>query len=304
MNKLELYLQSYSNSAALEILLDPTRINAIGNIFLPSLNIPIEMRLYQLQTNNQKTDFTLIEINGYLALENHNRIAMIPNNILMQKAFDRSIGHPHNLFVLLDSKKIEQIEQFRSGGDISLELQLDGFVEISDHSKNIFEKISSREIGLTFKIPQSIWVNNILNKWKFCDTHLLEIRKSGIDNNKIPEETFNNLSIAESHFMNWNVRETFASLYAAFEAFAKNINMNNPDQNFFNNILSDLPSEKRKKYKDLFRYYCDLLHLGRHETNITNDNQTNTQKTELDYKDAQLALIIGQTILSYISKLN
>ena len=79
------------------------------------------------------------------------------------------------------------------------------------------------------------------------------------------------------------------------------------DFDYMTSILNELPADKRDKYRDLFYHFCDLLHLGRHEQKVSNgndaDNKEVAEQTEVNRNDAQLALILGQTILSYISKI-
>lgn len=72
-----------------------------------------------------------------------------------------------------------------------------------------------------------------------------------------------------------------------------------PDREFFMDLLGDLPSDMRGKYKDLFLHYCTVLQLGRHES-----GQEETQQVPVQQKDARLAIILGQAILEYISRLH
>jgi len=298
MNKIELFSNSYSDSHTIEITIDPTTVSASGSIFAPIFSIPLEFRLYRLRKGNQpEIDYTLLQIEGYLNLANYERLAQLPSEFILERTNSYNRASSLNLSVLLDLKRIELMERFRLGKDMSLMLEITGVIML-DKEKVEIEKLRARYRGLELKIPQSTWINNVLNKWKFSDVHLVEIEKGKIDAETIPSKTFEYILAAEKHFLSSNWRETLASLYSAFEALAKHHDMKDPDKNFFSKLLTTLPNNMRDRYRDLFYSYCSLLQLGRHEQKP----QEAQEEIRVDQNDAKLALIFGQTILSYISK--
>ena len=303
MNKIELYSHSCSDYPAIEISIDTNKVGAIGSIYAPILSIPLELRLYRLQNKNQEmpVDYTLFQIGGSLHLaKNSEQLIHIPTEALVERTSDHDrVRHLH-LSIMLDLKRIELMEKIRSGDDMGLLLKFWGVAVFDGEQNYLIEKFFTRQ-DFEFKVPQSVWVRNVVNKWKFTDLHLVEIYKSKMDTQAIPEKTLEHLKSAEKHFLHFNARETLASLYSAFEALAKQNGMKDPDKNFFSKLLSNLPNNMREKYRDLFSQYCNLLQLGRHEQKPQSESG---DSVFVDQKDAQLALILGQTILGYISKVS
>lgn len=306
MNKLELFAYSYSNFPAMEVSVDPNQVSGQGTLYSPVLYIPLEIRLRQLPSNDQSesAEYTLFRLEGHLALANNEQLAPLIIETLSEQPHRNENSRHVPLTVFLDFRRIALMEKDRSGDDMSLSLCISGLVFIQKPDKPIIEKLRSNMIGI--EIPQSVWIKNVLNRWKVYELSLLEIEKPRIDNSKISEKPLEHLKAAENHYLNFNHRETLSALYTAFEALAKRHDFENPDKNFFSKILHELPADKREKYRDLFHHFCVLLHLGRHEQKVSNDNDANNNEaigqTEVNQNDAQLALIMGQTILSYISK--
>lgn len=308
MNKHELYAYSYSNFPALEVSVDPNQISGEGSLYSPALCIPLDIRMRHLRSNDQTStvEYTLFHLGGYLALASNEQIGPL---------FVETISEQPDLYenprqilikVLLDFRRIELLEKARAGDDMLLSFCITGLVHIHKPEKSIIEKLRGRTIGIEIKVPQSVWIKNVLNRWKVHELNILEIEKSRIDKELLPEKSLEHLRAAENHYLNFNHRETLASLYAVFEVLAKQYDCKNPDKNFFGKVLEKLPTDKRDKYRILFHHFCDVLHLGRHEQKASNNDDNESKKIieqiEVNRNDAQLALILGQTILSYISK--
>jgi hypothetical protein len=242
-------------------------------------------------------DYVLPEIRGWFGLRGEERLAELrgePSLVMRSSVHSQPLNSCFQ--VALDSKRIEVMERHRSG-DMELQLQVWGTAFIDRTGSMLVDRFYSNG-PLELKVPQSIWVGNVLNKWKFAQTHLMEIQVGIPGTEIITPKAIEHLRAAEAHFLQHNPRETMASLYSAFEAVAAQRDRTSPDKDFFADLLSNLPSDMCAKYRDLFRSYCIMLHLGRHES-----GQEDAQQTPVQQKDAQLALILGQAILNYISRL-
>jgi len=293
----------------MEASIDPNQVSGQGTLYSPILYIPLEMRLRHLRSNDEseRAEYTLFRLEGHLGLPNKEELAPLFVETLSEQPDPYENPRAIALKVLLDFRRIDLMEKARSGDDMMLLLRISGLVFIQKPDKPIVEKLRSNKIGIEIKVPQSVWIKNVLNRWKVHELSLLEIDKPRIDNENLSEKPLEHLKAAENHYLNFNHRETFAALYSAFEALAKRYDCKNPDKNFFSKILNELPVDKRDKYRNLFHHFCDLLHLGRHEQKVSNgdkpQNNDVAEQTEVNRNDAQLALILGQTILSYISKI-
>jgi hypothetical protein len=263
--------------------------------------LPFQYRCYQLrrQGQNAAMDYTLPEIRGYLGIHGEDRLAEIRGepSLVIESNIHDCPGHG-SFQVRLDSKRIELMEKNRSR-DMGLRLQVwaIGFVKTENTIVDIDKFHTNGPVDL--KVPQSTWVANVLSKWKWAQTHIIEIQTEASETDIVTPKAIEHLRAAEGHFLQHNPRETMASLYSAFEAVALQRGRQGPDKEFFDDLLSNLPSGMRTKYKDLFRSYCVMLHLGRHES-----GQEDAEQTSVQHRDAQLALILGQAILSYISGLD
>jgi hypothetical protein len=299
MDRIELYVNRYGGYSAVEILLDTTRIAAQGSPYAPVLVIPFEYHCRYIVQGAQKEhiEYTLIELGGYLGLQKQPKLAALPANPLMQKPNEGSYRSTGCFFISLDSKRIELMERHRQG-DMEFQLELWGTALMNQAGCAFMEKFDAHG-PLNLKVPQSTWTSNVLNAWKFGQTHLIEIEAVPDETKVISPKAMECLRDAERHFLQHNAKETMVSLYLAFEVIAKQCGNKSPDKNFFADLLSMLPSDLRDKYKDLFHSYCTTLHVGRHDS-----GQEDAERVPVDCRDAQLALILGQAILSYISKLS
>jgi len=301
MDTIELHANYSSGNSPIEITVDTPKIMGLGSLYAPTLLIPVAYRCNQLRRDDQDgpMDYILPEIHGCLAVRGEDRLAELRGEpSFMIKSRDHYRPSYTQVYVPLDSKRIELMERHRSGGDMELQLQVWGTAFIDKPGNILIDRFHSNG-PLELKVPQSTWVGNVLNKWKFAQTHLIEIQTGVSKMETLAPKAIEHLRAAEDHFLQHNPRETMASLYSAFEALALQRGRTSPDKDFFADLLSSLPSDMCAKYRDLFRQYCIMLHLGRHES-----GQENAQQIPLQQKDAQLALIVGQTILSYISGLD
>lgn len=299
MDMMELRTSSDSECPPIEITVDTPRIMGLGSLYAPKLMIPVVYRCNQLRRADQDNpaDYVLPEIHGFLGIRGEQRLAELrgePN--LMIESRDYSQMMHTQLYAVLDSKRIELMEKHRSD-DMELCLQVWGTAFINKGATTTVSRFQTHG-PLELRIPQSTWVGNVLNKWKFAQTHLMEIQAGVSETEIVPAKAIEYLRVAENHFLHHKARETMASLYAAFEVIATQRGRQSPDKDFFGDLLSALPDDMRSKYRDLFRQYCIMLHLGRHES-----GRKDEQQTHVECRDARLALILGQTILSYLSTL-
>lgn len=298
MDTMELRAGYSFGQSLIEITVDTTNIQGLGSLYVPTLYIPFQYRCYHLRRSDQNApqDFLLPEIRGFLGIQEEQRLAEIRGEPSFMIESDDSGRASQGCFhVPLDSKRIELMEKYRPG-DMGLRLQLWGTA--FNKAGGTFAGRFSCNNPMDLRVPQSIWVGNVLSRWKFAQMHLIEVQTGAPGVEIISPKVIEHLKTAESHFLRHNPRETMASLYSAFEALALQRGKPGPGNDFFEDLLSSFPDDMRTKYRDLFRSYCLTLHLGRHES-----GQEDTQQPPIQQRDARLALILGQAILAHISQL-
>jgi len=268
------------------------RISSGGTLYHPMLHIPLEIEIRPISQREGNQGFTLIELKGHLSLPGEERIAEFSTQPICHQIHDRPFSFPHTLIIPLDPYRIKRMEDVRGGGDMGLTLHFIGMVWIEGDGIN---KVSGGPLFLN--IPQSHWVRSVLSGWGWERTRLVEVHISEGDHKVIPKRVYELMEEAIVHFNSGNDKEVLASIYMAFEAFAKVHGYEKPDQNFFAKLLKnvEVEDEKKEKLKLLFGYFCKFLHLGRHEPD--------KPLIRIERKDSEFALNMAWLTLGYISKL-
>jgi hypothetical protein len=265
----------------------------MGDYYYPILDIQIDINCKPLkQGGDAFTPYTIIEMTSQLLITSK-QISHSPILYIFADVKERSVSWPCHFHFLLDSKRIERIEETRRGEDIIFELQVEGLASIGKAVNELVRIWSPGPIKV--EIPQSHWVKEILSKWNYGQVKLVEIYFPESYKHNILKESYQHIEKAIYHFNNGNDRETLASVYSAFESMAKKIGYESPDQNFFYKLLENIENDKRNKSKLLLDYFCRYLHLGRHEPN--------KPPVPIERKDSEFALTMAQLIYSYLSKI-
>lgn len=214
MDIIELRTNYWSGRSPIEITVDTANITGLGCLCAPTLWIPFQYRSYQLRrADNAPLDYVLPEIRGWLGLRGEDRLAELRGDpaLVMKSSADSSASHA-SFQVPLDSKRIELMERCRSG-DMEIRLQVWGtaFIDKTGNTPLVEKFYSNGPVEL--KVPQSVWVSNVLNKWKVAQTHLVEIQIEVSEAKVITSKAVEHLRAAEAHFLQHNPRETMASLF-------------------------------------------------------------------------------------------
>jgi hypothetical protein len=143
-------------------------------------------------------------------------------------------------------------------------------------------------------IEKSRWLE-ILGELGYGEFHCAEIPLPRIRHQQLLERPLSRLRHAWTLFHDGKDREALAACYDALESLAKGIGYGKPDQSAYAGMLSSVAAEKRESLKLTFDYISKFMHLGRHEPKAPID---------IDHRDAELALVLVQACLSYLSRLD
>jgi hypothetical protein len=200
--------------------------------------------------------------------------------------------------------QLQKLEEIRKGGDLYLILRfICTAVELASAGAaqpQQFHEVSVQAEGwgtgyCPFKIPQSDWVK-ILKDLGYGEHLLVEIPLLSVAAKKRLGKALAHLAAARDYFSEGKDEETLSSCYKAFEFLAKQAGGTHPDQNGFEKVLKDVNDpDKRRRLKQLLHETCSFLNLGRHEPG--------PERTTLDRRDAEYALILSYASFSYLAKL-
>ncbi len=163
------------------------RYDSVG--FVGSLSPVILFRLMLTgtpRTEQQQArpeELMVSEIKGQLLLSDGIRIGSLTSErpyIILY----RNNEHTLELYIELDHYKLHQIEKFRKGSELILQMNINFIIEKRGQPQN-------KEIGsfnnLRFEIPKSEWVEKILPNIGFKDVSLIELPKINPEWQKIIE---------------------------------------------------------------------------------------------------------------------
>jgi hypothetical protein len=197
----------------------------------------------------------------------------------------------------LDQKLVSDVEEHRRGNSIFLilETQVVGVEFKQDGTMGRVESDVIKSINgpaCYYLVEKSRWLE-ILGELRYGDFYSADIALPRIHDHKVMERSLSRLQNAWAHFHDGRDREALAACYDALEALAKSLGYGKPDQNAYAGILSGIASEKQESLKLTFDYITKFMHLGRHEQKVP---------VEIDHRDAELAVVLVQASLSYLSR--
>ncbi|MFZ3169873.1 MAG: hypothetical protein WA130_19850 [Candidatus Methanoperedens sp.] len=153
------------------------RYDSVG--FVGSLSPVIWFRLMLTgmpRTEQQQArpeELMVSDIKGQLLLSDGIRIGSLTSEKPYINLY-RNNEHTLELYIELDHYKLHQIEKFRKGSELVLQMNINFIVEKQGQPQN-------KEIGsfnnLRFEIPKSEWVEKILPNIGFKDVSLIELPK-------------------------------------------------------------------------------------------------------------------------------
>lgn len=226
------------------------------------------------------------EINGQLLLSNGIRIGTLscekPYIILYSNN-----EHTLELYLELDHYKLHQIEEFRKGSDLSLQMNIIFVMEKPGQPQN-------KEMGsfnnLRFDIPKSEWVEKILPNIGFKDVSLIELPKINPQWQKIIEhinEAWHQHSMGKYDKVLTECRKTLEALgnEVKNKGFTKDEEKSIPDwEKFFNseNVGDTVGAINRKFYG----FLAPGAHTGK----------------AINKEDADFALLVTHGIVTLVTE--
>ncbi len=155
------------------------RYDSVGSI--QSLSPVLWFRLMMTGTPQQppqpatpvNEELILSEINAQLSLNNSVRVGSLISEIpflILYSNNEQSL----DLYLELDQYKLHQIEKFRNGTDLALQMNISFIMEYRHKPQN---KEIGRYNNLRIEIPKSEWVEKILPNIGFKDVSLIELPK-------------------------------------------------------------------------------------------------------------------------------
>lgn len=153
------------------------RYDSVG--FIVSLSPVLWFRLMMTGTPRAEQqparpeELMISEIKGQLQLSNGIRIGMLSSEkpyIILYSNNEQTL----ELYLELDHYKLHQIEEFRKGSDLSLQMNINFVVEKRGQPQN---RDMNSFNNIRFEIPKSEWVEKILPNIGFKDVSLIELPK-------------------------------------------------------------------------------------------------------------------------------
>lgn len=160
------------------------RYDSVG--FVGSISPVLRFKLMMTGMPREKQtseELMISEIKGLLMFDDSIRIGFLTSekpymNLYVNKEQDL------DLYIELDNYKLHQIEKFRKGSELKLQININCIIEKRGQPQN-------KEIGsfdnINFEIPKSIWVEKILPNIGFKNVSLIELPKINTQWQKIIE---------------------------------------------------------------------------------------------------------------------
>jgi len=191
---------------------------------------------------------------------------------------------------MLDRQRVKGFEDARAESDAHFQIMLSCLVWFPLTQR--FE-VPLGSTSLDIVVPRSQWVDKVVSSWNLSSIKVVEIRfPKGVVGDNF-RAAYMKVEAAERLFANGQWKQTLAELYSGSEVLANAFGFAKPDQQFFATLISH--PIKKEKFKLALDYFCDALHLGRHEPKEA------AEAFSVFAKDARFALTMAHAVFEYIT---
>lgn len=126
------------------------------------------------QQQARSEELMISEIRGQLLLNDGIRIGLLTSEKPYINLYKNNNERDLELYIELDNYKLHQIEKFRKGGELILQMSINFIIEKGGQPQN--KDIGSFD-NLRIEIPKSEWIEKILPNIGFKDVSLIELPK-------------------------------------------------------------------------------------------------------------------------------
>lgn len=287
-------------AGSLQVRVITEGIRGEGSVHFPILVIPLGVRLSRVVEEPQRYVCMLLEIGWELQLAGGGgTIAFYRSGPLFFKSGDEKgqYDEHYDARIALSPHQMSRIESYRRGKGLGLELTNPwGLLEIErKDGRNLVCVGIGLGKGISVSIPQSEWVEKVLQPWGYGNYVLLELDLTPGPSVKILSKAHEHLSEAQMHLNNGNDEDVLAAIHKAFENVAKKLKLKDPDRATFQKLLKGrVDDDVRDKVAGLLSSYCHFLHLGRHVPG--------ERRIPVARREAEFALCTAKSALVYLSK--
>ena len=290
-----------------------------SNSLYPSLSIQYSLilkpRIFSNQLENISSpsleeNYSMLNFTGGLYCVVNQNLKFKISNFYSDQILDYSSGFEstHSFSIPLDYYRLKQLEEKRTS-NLPVEFHFSALIAkhprilVNSNSQNhAINELFKSEFNLNLVIPESVWIENVLNKTGYANVKLIEVP---IPKNIIPliyQQALEELEEANKYFYEGDYDKSISHCRRAIEiipqAIPTDFGKENPPYNakvksFFDQHLSTVLSDsKREAMQSVLRAIWNMSSIQSHPSPIGYFTRN----------DAETLIIISSTLLSYIGK--
>ena len=311
MPKGDFSISSWSTRS--DISLEVDRISGVGGPEYPELHIPIEFTLRPAENKGKIKAYSLLWLRSSLHMENI-KVGEGFSEPIAEYSWPHPRPHRISIEIPLDHYRIEKIEERRQG---DIQFCLSGSALIAEHPsiakagldeqpkyRRDVENFTTGNFNITFSIPQSHWIDKILQGLGYGKVKLIEIP---IPERIVPDtfqKALKELQESQRYFVEGDYDKVVAHCRSAVQLIpeARPIDLSGVDRPSFNDKakkfleqnLSILTNSKQEFIENIIKATWKISSISHHPS------------SSLGYfnrADAEAIMLVTTALLAYVGKL-